>query len=65
MLNFKCICTLQLAIFFCYRYGYHLSVNSYFVCNDNLTIKKIFESLRQNNNQQNNVIFNVFILRQV
>lgn len=30
-------------------------MNSYFICNDSLTIKKIFESLRQVNNQQNNV----------
>jgi len=35
------------------QYGAHLSVNSYFICNDNLTIKKIFESLRRINNQQN------------
>ncbi|XP_025409352.1 phosphoglucomutase-2 isoform X2 [Sipha flava] len=36
------------------QYGWHLSINSYFICNDSLTIKKIFESLRRVNNQQCN-----------
>jgi len=45
-------------ILFCLRYGWHLSVNSYFICNDSLVIKKIFESIRQNNNQPNNVTIN-------
>lgn len=62
MINFKFNFTLQSAISFCYRYGYHLSVNSYFICNDNLTIIKIFESLRKTNNQQNNVIFNYVLI---
>ncbi|XP_025205584.1 phosphoglucomutase-2 isoform X2 [Melanaphis sacchari] len=47
--------TLSSALKFVYElYGWHLSINSYFMCYDSLMIKKIFESIRQNNNQPNN-----------
>ncbi|KAF0769292.1 phosphoglucomutase-2 [Aphis craccivora] len=47
--------TLSSALELIYKqYGWHLSVNSYFICNDSLMIKKIFESIRQNDNQPNN-----------
>ena len=31
---------------FVYRYGYHVSKNSYFICHDRETIKRLFDRLR-------------------
>lgn len=39
-------------LFVCYRYGVHVSNNSYYLCHSPLTIKKIFDRIRTLDNGQ-------------
>ncbi|XP_050430140.1 phosphopentomutase [Adelges cooleyi] len=47
------------------RYGWHLSVNSYFICNDSLTIKNIFESLRHDYNYPKSIMNGRYSIKSV
>lgn len=45
-LNSKCILILEQLESIQNKYGYHVSINSYFICHDAIIIKQIFERLR-------------------
>lgn len=47
--NFCGLVCLNLWVFFSYRYGYHITKASYFICHDQGTIQKLFENLRNYN----------------
>ncbi|XP_050524981.1 phosphopentomutase isoform X2 [Daktulosphaira vitifoliae] len=46
-------------------YGWHVSVNSYFICNDSLIIKRVFDSLRQQRNYPNSILNGRYLVKSI
>lgn len=48
-----------------YRYGRHISDNSYWICHDPDIIKAIFERLRNYSGKPDTVSISIFILKDI